>query len=206
MANFSKASDEELLYLSRSGVEGAQCALDIRYDLLSKGLVYYVAPDLLRYFSLYELQDVGHKCYIACLAGFSFGQGNRFKAYFEISLKHAFGRERNRIFAERNKLYSLDSEIPTGVDITYHDVLPSDSLNDNPTRYVDYFEEVYFLGIAPTNVSPDLLKIARLKIGGHEFKEISEMLGIPLKKVYYRYSLYEEEVKKIIKKLSYHTA
>ncbi len=202
MANYNLASDEELLFLSRSGDEKAQEQLDMRYCKNHERFVYLVAPDLIRFRSICDLSAVAFQCYLRCLNHYEFG-GSYFRNYYETCLRHDFSRVRKGVYEERKGvLMSLD-ETRSVDELTYHDVIPSSCVYDNPQKYVDYFEEVLSLNLAPSCIDSEVLLVARLRLDGVSFKDIASSLHISLRQAYYRYRIYEEEVKKLLKKQGY---
>ena len=202
MANYNLASDEELLFLSRSGDEKAQEQLDMRYCKNHKRFVYLVAPDLVRFHSICDLSAIAFQCYLRCLNRYQFGS-SYFRNYYETCLRNDFSRVRKDVYEERKGvLMSLD-ETRSVDELTYHDVIPSSCVYDNPQKYVDYFEEVLSLNLAPSCIDSEVLLVARLRLEGMPFKEIATTLNLSIRKVYYRYRIYEEEVKKLLKKQGY---
>lgn len=200
MSSYQNASDEELILLARSGDQLAQDQLDYRYFHNLNQFCRFAAPDLIRYSSSLDLYAIAYRTYLNCLYFYTFGTC-KFKSYFDLCLRHAFSRAREQIYEEKRIVFSLDECTKTTPDVTYHDVIPTGSINDNPCKYVDYFEEIYLLRLAPKVISPEVLLVARERLEGASFKEIASKLNISLKCAYYRYSLYEGEVKKLLRRL-----
>lgn len=202
MPNYQLASDEDLLLLSRSGDALAQNELDVRYCKNHEYIIRNLASDLLRFRSICDLSAVAFQCYLRCLGCYEFGAAS-FHTFYQLCLGHELSRVRKDVYEERRCVFSIDEDTRSAEELTYHDVIPSSSIYDNPTKYVDYFEEIYALNLAPSSINPETLVVARLRLNGMEFKEIAHKLRISIRKVYYRYSVFEEEVKKLVEKEGY---
>lgn len=200
MPLYQNASDEELILLSRSGNQTAQAQLDFRYFHSQSRLCHYAASDLIRFSSSLDIPALAYRTYLNCLYFYSFGSC-KFKSYYDLCLRHAFSRVREQVYEEKRIVFSLDDCTKATPDVTYHDVIPTGTINDNPCKYVDYFEEIYLLRLAPKVITPELLLVARERFNGTSFKEIANKLNISLKCAYYRYSLYEGEVRKLLRRL-----
>ncbi len=201
MPNYELATDEELLYEGRSGDELAQRTLDMRYFQRNENSIRIVAPDLLRYYSLCDLASVAFQCYIDCLIHYKFGPSS-FRSFYHLCLSHELSKVRRDIYDPRKRAMSMDENTRNGQDLTYHDVIPSNDIYDSPRKYVDYFEEVYELNLAPKAITGETLVVARMRLDGASFQEIAERLKLPIRKVYYRYKVFENEVKKLINKVN----
>lgn len=200
MPLYQNASDEELILLARSGDQTAQAQLDYRYFHNQSRLCRYAASDLIRFSSSLDISALAYRTYLNCLYFYSFGSC-KFKSYYDLCLRHAFSRVREQVYEEKRLVFSLDECTKATPDVTYHDVIPTGTINDNPCKYVDYFEEIYLLRLAPKVITPELLLVARERLEGASFKEIASKLNISLKCAYYRYSLYEGEVRKLLRRL-----
>ncbi len=197
MPNYDLASDEELLYESRSGDGIAQKTLDMRYFKRNESSIRKVAPDLLRYYSLCDLAAVAFQCYMDCLIHYKFGP-SAFRAFYHLCLTHELSKVRKDLYDPRKSVMSMDENTKNGTDLTYHDVIASGEIYDSPRKYVDYFEEIFSLNLAPKKINGETLIVARMKLDGVSFKEISISLKMPIRKVYYRYQVFESEVKKLV--------
>lgn len=202
MANYNLASDEELLLLSRSGDEKAQNQLDLRYCKNHKRFVYLVAPDLIRFHSICDLSAIAFQCYIRCISRYEFGS-SYFRNYYETCLRNDFARVRKDVYEERSGVVVSLDETRSIDELTYHDVIPSSCIYDNPQKYIDYFEEIYSLNLAPSCIDSEVLFVARMHLNGVSFKEIGDLLHISSRRAYYRYRVYEEEVKKLLQRKGY---
>lgn len=200
MPLYQNASDEELILLARSGDQTAQAQLDYRYFHNQSRLCHYAAPDLIRFSSTVDIPALAYRTYLNCLYSYTFGSC-KFKSYYDLCLRHAFSRVREQVYEEKRTVLSLDECTKATPDVTYHDVIPTGAINDNPCKYVDYFEEIYLLRLAPKVITPEVLLVARERLEGTSFKEIASKLNISLKCAYYRYSLYEGEVRKLLRRL-----
>ncbi len=197
MPNYELATDEELLYEGRSGNGLAQRTLDMRYFKRNESSIRKVAPDLLRYYSLCDLAAVAFQCYMDCLIHYRFGP-SPFRSFYHLCLTHELSKVRKDLYDPRKCVMSMDESTRNGTDLTYHDVLATGDIYDSPQKYVDYFEEIYALNLAPKSINGEMLVVARMKLDGVPFQEIAKRLSLPIRKVYYRYQVFENEVKKLI--------
>jgi hypothetical protein len=199
MSKYSLATDEELFIATRFGDVSARAELDKRYLMLSKASVVRTVPGLLSYVSIDELLPLGNQVYLKCLDGFKPSKG-RFRAYYETSIKRALWVLRDKKIRTGFGPLSFDDSIPSSGNLTLHDVIGSESLGDNPKKYLDYFEEIENLGVGVKRVTNEVKKVASLHLDGISFAEIGRRMGLSIRVVFLRFKTYKEEVAKLIQR------
>lgn len=199
MCGFSDTSDEELFLAAHFGNQMARGELESRYYLIKKTNIVRTVPGILSFCTLDELVPLGIQVYSKCYALYKPGKA-RFRSYYEAALQRSLWRYQNDKIQKEFGPFSFDDIIPNTGVMTLHDVLPANSIKDNPRIYVDYLEEAASLGVGSKAITDDVLAVASLRIDGMTFSELSKKLGITPRMAYRRFRKYRDVVKGLIQR------
>lgn len=198
MPTYSLTSDDELLLLSRFGNFECRNELDKRYCLCRNYHVNRVMPEILCFYSSWDVSNASLTIYLKCLELYRFGHGC-FESYFETALHHELAHMKAALWRNGFTPCSMDEEkFGKDKNESLHDVISSDSLNDNPQQYIDYFEGALALKKAPKKIDQEVLMVARMRLEGTSFSTIAERLRISVCCAYHRYEAYRREVLKLL--------
>lgn len=195
--NFDSCSDESLLLMARSQNAEAYCILTKRYFDKKKLLCSQASAALASKFDTWDLNHAFYLAFNATIKSFQLGEGT-FHSYLVRCLKNALIREAEKLHLFKNvPTVSLDFSTSESEESTLHDVIPNTGEED-PRMYVTYLEEIKKFAKLKDEIDDEILQVARLKIDGCKFTEISEILSIPAKRASRDYQKYEELVKNIV--------
>ncbi len=176
MKNHEHLRDEELLLLIRVGDQIAENTLALRYFSARYLHASNAAKNAIPLLKPYDFNALFFKTYLASVNSFRFGRG-LFRYYFTSSLEHDIYRE-IQMNAQDRYLQSFEEAFEEENQMCLHDVLPSESNNDDPKAFIDYAETLSKINKLPRGINKKVLKLVEMKYLGYSEKETLRRLRI----------------------------
>lgn len=197
---FSDESDESLLMLARRGNVSAHLALTKRYFDRKHILAKQASAPLASLFDSWDINHIFFTTFLHASDRYELGQMAKFSTYFLTCFRHELLAEAkaNKIF-ERGMVLSLDAECSSDYSdgsFALSDVIAAP--DENPMRYVDFFDECLENGNDEYQIDPQAVDVARLKIYGYSFRAIARLMNQSVRRCKNLYLLFLGMVKRLL--------